>query len=353
MPIVRGILSTSLLVLVASLMVGCEEKPEIFPADQPALYGGVEFELGRYTIRYLELADEDGQTYEYPKPVLVVPLTIRNRGEAELAYNPTHRSQQMSEAETPLLFPGPTTEEVDWKEFSRRPIPGVVIERGQLEGQLTRAVSLAPGDEVTDLFLFELPDPDEEILFFSIPPTMHRGDLPAFLRIRYQQPTEIDGPQVAAVGDELSFDGVTFTVTEVSQLFLPLSQGGRDGFSADAVLRVSYRVSNGSEAPVVFNPAHRELSGNRGALLHSLHTEFNRIRFGSSVTVKDQQDRVTIEPGESVEDFAVFERPPVGANVGQTTFEFAASHFQRSGRVRVAFAYEHEDVERPQGLQAN
>ncbi len=352
MPTPRGIFPVSLLALVALFLIGCDEKPQVFPADQPALYQGVEFELGTYTIRYLELTD-DGQTYEYPDPVLVVPLTIRNRGESELAYNPTHRNQEMSEASTPLLMPGVAGDEIDWEAFSRRPIPGVVVERGTVEGQRQRSANLAPGEELTDLFLFELPDPDESILFFSIPPTMHRGDLPLFLRINYRQPSEIEGPQVASVGDTLEFDGVSFQVTEVSQTYVRLTEGDRDGFSSDPVVKVSFTVTNNSDEPVVYSPGHRELSGSRGALLHSLHSEFNRVRFGSSITVQDQVDRSAIDPGESVEDFALFERPPAGANVGQTTFELGANHFQRSGRVRVAFAYEHEDVEQPEELRAN
>ena len=348
----RGVLPVAILALGAVVLVGCEQNPEVFPADQAALHGGMEFELGRYTIRYLELTDE-GQTFEYPNPVLVMPLTIRNRGESEFAYNPTHRNTQMSEATTPMLFPAPTGDEIDWANLARQPVPGVVIERGDVPGQLQRGQTLAPGEELTDLFLFELPDPGQEHFFFSIPPTMHRGDLPMFLRVRYQQPSEIEGPQVASVGDRLAFDGLTFRVTGVSQEYLPLKEGERDGFSAQAVLKVSYTLTNEGEEPVTFNPAHRELSGTRGALLHSLHTEFNRVRFGSNVSVPGQQDRVTIEPGETVEDFAVFERPPAGVNVGQTTFELAASHFQRSGRVRVAFTYEHEEVERPQALQGN
>ena len=353
MPDLRGfrylLVLSGLIALVG--IFGCDEAPELHRADQPATYGGVEVTLGDYSIRYLELTDESGETYEYPDPVLVLPVTLTNKGEDELVYNPTHGTQQMSEASTPLLFPAPSTPEIVLKELTRQPITGVYLERGQVDDQVQRSTTLASGESLTDVFLFELPDPNQEVLILSIPPSMHRANLPIFLRIDYREPTP-EGPNVYAIGNSMEFDGVVVTVLEVEQAYIKLEDSSRGkGYSTDPVLKISYEVKNETEETVTFDPSHRDLSGRQGATLHSLHTEFNRIRFPSTATPEGQQGRVQIEPGESITDFAVFERPQ--ESVESATFELAASHFDRAGRVRVSISYQREDVEKPEEMQAS
>src|SRR5699024_9846377 len=134
--------------------LGCDEDIEILSADQAATHGDVEFRMGKYSIQYLELSDEQGETFSYPDPVLVVPLTITNRGDDKINYQPAHNARQMSESETPLLYPSPpvTEDGIDWESFKRRPITGVNLGRGKLESQIQSPKSLAPGEEITDIY---------------------------------------------------------------------------------------------------------------------------------------------------------------------------------------------------------
>ena len=84
----RHLVMCATTVAAMTFMTGCE-KPVIAAADAPAVAGGVEFKLGSYELRYLELTAGD-ETFEYPSPVLIIPVTITNNGENELTYTPTH-----------------------------------------------------------------------------------------------------------------------------------------------------------------------------------------------------------------------------------------------------------------------
>lgn len=328
--------------------VGCDEEPEIHSSDQPATQGGVQFEIDEYHIRYFELTD-NGETVEYPDPVLAIGVEITNTGEDEFVYNPTHNTHEMSEARTPLLFPSPNTPEIDWETFTPQHISAVQLERGSWDQQLQGSATLAPNESVTDYFLFALPEPTQSNLILSIPPAMHRGDIPLFIQFSYVA-SDPKGPAVHSIGDAIDFDDVTFTVTNIEQAYIELEDSSEgEGFSNEAVLRISYTIENNSDEAIRFDPAHGDLSGNEGAFVQSQSTSFNRVRFPANTEPVGQQRRVTIEPGETIEDFATFERPDQRAEAA--TFLLAAQHFDRSGRVRVSFSYAPSEVEKPEELQ--
>lgn len=354
MPSFRGLrfflLLPALVGMVAAL--GCKEEPSLISASQPAIYGGVEFHLGQYSIQYLELSDEGGQTYAYPDPVLVIPLTVTNRGDDGIEYQPAHGGAAMSEGSTPLLYPAPVAGDdgVDWANFKKRPISGVNLERGRVAGQLRQTVTLQPGEDVTDLYLFELPDPAQSSLVFSVPPAMHRGELPLLMQIDYREP-EPRGPIVYSVGEGIDFDGLIFTVTEVTQEFIKVEDTAQGtGYSTEPVIKVAYTIENKSDGPVSYDPAHRDVTGRQGALLQSLRTKFNRARFPATAAPEGQKNRTQIAAGDTLADYAIFERPD--QDVESATFELSASHFGRSGRVRVSFGYQKAEVAQPEEMSA-
>ncbi len=353
MPEVRGTLSPSLIFCLAALvfaLTGCEETPEIHSGAQPVTAGGVQFELGDYHIRYLELTGEGGEVIEYPAPVLAIELTVTNVGEDQLVYNPTHGESVLSERSTPLLYPAPQDTEIDWETFKPEPIEGVLLHRGRWEDQQQESVTLSPNDSVSDLFLFQVPQQGQNDLVFSVPPAMHRGELPVMLRFDYQ-PTPPLGPTLYEVGDEIDFDGVVFSITDVEQVYLKLEDASQgEGYTAEPILKISYSLQNNSDETITFDPAHRNMSGDQGAVLESQQVDFRRYLFPSTAQPEEQQrGRVDIEPGESIEDFTAFERPRNSAD--SVTFILPASHFDRSGRVRVGFSYSPEDVEVPEELK--
>lgn len=353
MPRLRGI--PLAVIAVALLVIGCKDEPQIFPEDSAASAGGVEFELAEYHIRHLEL-NEDGETIEYHDPVLAMKVDITNVGEDEFIYNPTHASSEMSQARTPVLYDieegsidGAEGYEVDWDNFNPPPISAVRLEEGDWDEQHRDTVSVAPEGTISDYFLFELPESEPTELLLSIPPSMHRGELPVFIDIDYTSP-ESHGPRVYDVGDTIEFDDVTFTVDEITQEYIEMEDESEgDGFSNDPVLRIAYTIENTSEQAVSYDPAHGDLTGNQGPLVQSLDVDFNRARFPADSTPVGQVGSVAVEPGDSVEDFATFEPPEEPAE--NATFILSGSHFEQSGRVRVSFSYEPEEVEEPEQLQ--
>jgi len=107
-------------------------------------------------------------------------------------------------------------------------------------------------------------------------------------------------------------------------------------------------VNNGSTA-VSYDPAHRSVGG-RGASLYGKGSTFKRVKFGSSVIVEGQQDGTTqIQPGGSLTDFVLFDRPPEGTT--ELTFEYPASLFGGSGLGRFAIDYEYKDPPKPKELE--
>jgi len=162
----RSIALTSMLSCTTLAMTGCE-KPPVGQAGQPVAAGGMEFSVGEYDVRYLQLS-QGGETFEYPRPVLVIPVTITNKGQDAHPYSPTHEAAQMTEASTPLLYadPGP---EAKLPPESKTPIAGAIIKKGQLAGQLTEPTSIAAGASVTDLLLFQVPPKELTGLVLSLP----------------------------------------------------------------------------------------------------------------------------------------------------------------------------------------
>ena len=320
------------------------EKPVVGQGGK-AVVGGVQFEVGDYDIRYLEVSDGK-KTYEYPRPALVVPVTVTNQGPDEFTYAASHGTQQMTEAQTPLLYLAP-------KEGESLPPPtktmvnGVFLSKGQLEGQVKQNKTLAKGESVNDLLLFEVPDAAQKLIL-SLPPSLHRERLPVLFKIDFA-PREAKGPKVHKVGDAVAFDNATLTVTGSAVAYVKTRdtlQG--EGYSSEPLFKVEYEVANKGAEPISYDPAHRAV-GVRGAALYGKDATFKRVKFASSTTVDGQMNGTTaIQPNGKIKDFVLFDRPPQGNS--ELTFEYPAALFGGSGLGRVAISYEYKDPPKPAEL---
>lgn len=335
-------------VAVVSTVVatGCE-KP-IVAEGASATAGGVAFSVGDYQVRYLEVS-QGGETYEYPRPALVLPITLENVGEGTFTYAPTHSTQQMTEAQAPLLYIAPTGEDANnLPPANKTMVNGIFLEKGPLEGQITQNESIEVGASITDLLLFEVPNAATELIL-SVPPAWHRGTMPVLFRISYQ-PTEALGPKVYSLGEGVVFDDVTFSVTASEVAFIKTNdtvQG--EGFSSEPLYKITYEiVNNGSEA-VSFDPGHRAVGG-RGASLYGKDTTFNRVKFGSSTTPEGQlTGRTSIPAGEKITDIVLFDRPP--ENTTEVSFEYPAALFGGRGIARINLNYEYKNPPKPKELE--
>ncbi len=330
------------------LAVGCEDDPEIV-SDGPATVGEVQFEVQNYELRYLELTDDDGQTIEYPDPVLAVYVEVTNVGEDEVVYEPQHDARELTEARHFMLYEAlDQTEEIDWETFSPTAIPGVELQEGHWEPQLQDSQTLGADESIEDVLLFEPPERDDMELMLSAPPTAHRGDVPAFIQFDYSRP-EPEGRSVYQVGDVIEFNGVSFQVTEIVQDYLELEDDGEEGFSDEPLLMIRYTIENESDDTIEYDARHDEVARDEGPIIQAGEADFARVRFPGSLEPVGQKGSVEIEPGESVEDFATFDRPT--SAVDAATFVLPADYFGQSGTVRVTFSYTPEDVEEPEELQ--
>lgn len=332
-----------------TFMTGCE-KPVIAAADAPAVAGGVEFTLGSYELRYLELTDGD-ETFEYPSPVLIIPVTITNNGENELTYTPTHSAQQMNEGSTPLLYRAPTGEEAKLPPEQKTPINGVIISRGSVPKQITKPQTLAKGDSITDVYLFERPPADWNDLVFSLPPTWHRGKTPVLFTLPYKAATP-KGPKVFNENEAVSFDGVEFTVTKTENLYVKTNDTAQgEGFSKNPLYKITYTVENKGSEEITYEPSHRAVAGAPGArLFSSAEGAHKRVQFGPTTTPEGQlEGKQPVAPGKKITDFVLFEMP--SDEVTSLTFEYPASLFEKKGIARVLLSYSFKKPELPKELQ--
>jgi hypothetical protein len=336
------------LLAAAVLVTGTAcEKPTVTEMSKPATANGVQFNVSGYELRHLELSD-NGKTVEYPEPVLAINVEVTNKGAKALTYTPSHRTQQMTEATTPLLYKDPG-KEAELPPASKQTINGVYLEEGKLDDQVSQTKTLDKGESLTDVFLFEVPEDKKASLILSLPASMHPGKLPVLVRVPYQY-KEPAGPKVHQLGDAVSAGDATFTVEKADVEYIKTKHTIEgEGFSSNPRLKLSYKVANAGEEPLTFSPEHN-VEGTRGAALYAGDQTLKRVRLPSNAEAEGQlRDDTKIEAGKSATDFVLFERPP--KEVETLTFEYPASRFGGSGLVRVQVPYKYEDPELPKELQ--
>jgi len=332
------------------LLAACEETgPTVVSASESARVGGMEVSVTDHELRVPEVSN-DGRIHTYDEPVMAVTVSLTNRGKDAFRYSPPHGANQLSEATTPLLYFAPEGEQSTVPPATKQTIAGVSLQKGHFQGQVTNPVTIAPGDSVEDVFLFEVPERSPAELIFSVPPAMHRGDLPVLIRMQFES-SEPTGPEVYSSGEAVELDGVQFKVTGSEADYLKLEHSSQgEGYSSDPALVVNYSITNNTDEPVTYRPGHRDVAGRRVASVTSEQSTYARLKFSGSTTVEGQiTEDTTIKPGESVEDFSIFERP--GESVSELRFTFPASRFGRDSLVRYDLSYEYQELEVPEPLR--
>lgn len=326
----------------------CGEKPVVATAGTQAVAGGVAFDVGAYDVLYPELHDGTA-TYQYAQPVMVIPITLTNTTKKAVPYSPTHQAASMSEATTPLLYPDPGAE-VELPPQSKIAIPGVILKEGTMPGQLTTPQSIAPGASIKDVLLFQVP-PKVSSLVLSLPPSFHGGATPILFRLPYT-PRAPTGPKVSPHAQDIALGDVTLNVSgAVSEYIATDDTANGEGFSSEPLLKVSFTIKNNSDAPLLYDPNHKATAGAISPKLYSdKEGALSRISFGASTAPKGQQvAKVNIEPGESLSDFTVFERPV--KSVDSVMLEFPGAVVEQSGLARVKLPVDMAKPEMPEKLK--
>lgn len=314
---------------------------------QPVLSGGVAFDVTGYELRYLEL-NTAGKTVSYSKPVLSVKVKLTNQSDKPLTYSPTHQTQQMTEATTPLLYADPGTE-AELPPASKQTIGGVYLEKGRPAGQLGDTKTLQKGESLEDVFLFKVPTAKKEALILSLPPSMSHAKLPVLIRIPYQF-QEPKGPTVYKAGELIAQGAASITVESAEVAYIETNHTieGK-GYSSAPWLKVTYKIENTGDQPVTYTPEH-DVEGGQGAAVFAGNNTVKRVKLSANAKAVDRiTEPTTLEPGKSVTDFALFERP--GKDVDSIIFEYPASRFGGEGLVRVSVPYTYSEPELPKEMQ--
>lgn len=336
------LLTSAACACVLLCLTACGEKPVVAVAGTQAVAGGVAFDVGAYDVIYPEI-HEDTQTYQYAQSVMVIPITLTNTTKAPVSYSPTHQAASMSEATTPLLYPDPGPD-AELPPRSKVAIPGVILKEGSMPGQLTKPTTIAPGASIKDVLLFQVP-PAVPSLVLSLPPSFHNGTTPVLFRLPYTPKTP-KGPEVSPVGQDLALGDVTLNVSgAVSEYVATNDTANGEGFSSEPLLKVSFTLKNNASEPVLYDPNHK---ATEGAISPKLYSDkegvLSRISFGASTTPVGQKSvKVAIEPGQTISDFTIFERPV--KDVDSVLLEFPGAVVEQSGLARVKLPV---DMKKPQ-----
>tara|TARA_Y100000588_G_scaffold348026_1_gene397265 strand:- start:52 stop:870 length:819 start_codon:yes stop_codon:yes gene_type:complete len=257
----------------------------------------------------------------------------------------------MNEGSTPLLYRAPTGEEAQLPPEQKTPVNGVIISRGSVPKQITKPQTLAKGDSVTDVYLFERPPADWNDLVFSLPPTWHRGKTPVLFTLPYKATTP-KGPKVYSEKEAVDFDSVEFTVTKTENLYVKTNDTAQgEGFSKNPLYKITYTVENKGSEEITYEPSHRAVAGAAGArLFSSAEGAHKRVQFGPTTTPEGQlEGKQPVAPGKKITDFVLFEMP--SDEVTSLTFEYPASLFEKKGIARVLLSYSFKKPELPKELQ--
>ncbi len=329
-------------------LVACE-KPVVVTAGSPAVAGGMQFELGDYSVEKLEIHEGD-DSYAYDRAVLILPVTITNKGKKPYTYTPTHNSPQMNEGSTPLVYANPGAE-AELPPAQKQALQGVMLSKGAFSKQLDEPKVINAGESVTDYYLFELPAKGTSGLIFSVPPTWHSGKMPTLIKFDYT-PKKVKGPKIFAKDEAIDFSGVTFTVTGVENTYIKTSDTAQgEGFSTNPLLKITFTVENGREESITYEPNHKAVAGAIGARLSSLKEgSHKRVQFGPTTSPEGQlSGKTEVKAGDKITDYVLFEQP--GEDVASLMLEFPAALFDASGLARVSLDYTYSKPALPKELE--
>ncbi len=296
-----------------------------------------------YSLQRVEIEGQQGPLI-FPEPVLALKIKLENTGAAPFPYQPNHAADKATNLQSPLLFvdPGP-------KSPPSHNITGVYLEEGRLPGQKESSLlQIAPGDSVEDLYLFQPPAEENVDLVLTVPPAMHGGKLFSQIKISYTRP---DVPPVVThePGKEIAVGDVSLRFTSGTVQFVALKDSNQgEGFSKDAVLKVPFTIKNNGAEPIQYDPGHAQGGDALGVSLMQVDGagRFLRVRFGGDREVVGQvRTGTTVEPGKSITDFAVFERPP--KQVEKVRMRMPARLFGGEGLIRVDMPYTFADPPKP------
>lgn len=338
--------------LVGLLSAGCS-KPTLGSQGDAVQEEGAPLAVTVSDIKLerIELEGADGPLI-FDKPALAVRLKFENTGANSVPYQPYHTQDKVNSADVPVLYIDPGYPEQKMENATA--LPPVYLDGLLFKGQQEALVQIGAGESLEDLFLFQPPQEDTLPLLLAVPPNVHKGKKPLYIKIDFQK-NPVAPPKVTAKGEAARVGAAEVTITDAKIEYIEMVDTSREekGFSKSPVLKIAYTIKNAGDAPLTYSPNHNA-SGNdvAGMALREKDGKgvFMRVRFGADREVVGQVtvDK-TIAPGKDTSDFVLFERPP--QNIKELLFLMPGKTVGESGLARFALPYSYDNPDKPAALK--
>jgi hypothetical protein len=311
------------------------------------------------TVTSVELAHIDvqaasGVVRTTEEPVLLVHLTLDNRGQVPVRYDAGEATTTASQARTPLLFVdnGPDAD-------LGQNVPLVTLSSNHYVPDPVRdVVTVAPAQRIEDILIFQAPPEGTNALRLSLPPTMFgpTAEMPVWITIPYAANAPRQ-PEVGAVMAPVPGDGYSFQVDRYEVAYLPNADAS--GFTDEPKLAVWFTVANTGETPLQYEPPFTNTGTgvmpaliDRTTYLSGAERSFPLAVLppGQSLQGQVTQTRV-IPPGGSLSDLVAFRRPDAEAR--ELLLYFPGHLVGRTGQVRVGMSYAFSDPPLPAALRGS
>ena len=320
--------------------------PQEIGVGEPAVNGPLSVQVDGVSLERIDLEGPAG-AMEYDRNVLLVRLAVSNVGASVLRWDPGFSSAGGTQAQNVLLYATPS-----WKEGLSPSNNIRSLSTGAwhyLGDPVREPVEVAPGETIQDVLVFSEPGSATTNLVLSIPPGLAGPDAkaPIFVNIPYA-PGEVVQPKIAELNEVVEQHGLAFSVKSAEVAHQQVrAVDGTDSVSSSPLLRVRFHVENKSDAPMEYIPTRMGAGKDFPALTDQSGAVQNRATFAVGITPVGQLvERQTLAPGESLDDFILFERP--SRNVESLTLAFPGSRLGSVGLFRVTFPYTWADPAVPE-----
>lgn len=319
--------------MVGAVLVACETAP-VVDLGEPVTQGGVSVTLNGYELSYLELETSTGAELTND-PVLLLNIDVTNTSAAPLPYDLGWNAPATTQAQAPLLFMF-LGEDAASSVTAANEVSQVGFgDRTYLGDPVTELISIGPGETLSDVLVYRVPQDGTGRLVLSIPPSVFGPEisLPGYIAFGYTPPT-VQVPTPSSVEEAINGDTFTFMLTSTYFGWVDAEHiHGGVGYGSGALFQLFFEVTNTSDQPITYTPIALttspldlpELNGSMGVI--------PLAQFGSDVIFEGRLSEETIiPPSETISDHYLF-MPPTSE--GTLHLTVPGKRLGGSGLVRV------------------
>lgn len=346
--LVMGLLATSL----TFGMMGCKGQPPEPPVEVGApmtVSNGVTIKVKSFEVArpdYLDVSGKAVQPAEENAEVAVLKLEITNPSSSEVTYRPLHFNEAKSRVQV-CTNPNEIT-------GNRTNIRAIKFDKESFYHTTNQIVDsnykIGAGQTIVDEYLFEVPTVTDDLVVL-IPDEIVGGTQQKVLRAKLGTLTD-GAPKLAAqpIGKPYEIDGMSMTISSVAMEYaelVPKNQPAKPlvypyAYTQDPVIAVRVSIRNNGKTDRAYDPSHN--AGTAGVSFKFANSPQKRIKFDSAYGKGQVTSKISIAPGDAIQDVYFFEAP---GSSGSCTFEVDGYTLSVPGLYRFAFNFEHTTPAKP------